>query len=70
MSDPKADPKQNEDSVEEAAVLSQIKAAPYITRKQLAENTGLSDSTVKRVLAELRDKKRIERIGSKRSGKW
>ena len=68
--DPKDDPKQNEDSGKEAAVLSQIKAAPHITRKQLAENTGFSDSTVKRILAELRDKKRIERIGSKRSGQW
>lgn len=72
--DPKPDPKpdlmQNGDSENEKAVLIQVKANPYITRKQLAENTGLSDSTVKRVLAKLRDKKRVERIGSKRSGQW
>ena len=70
VADPKADPKQNSDSANEKAVLRQVKKNPHITRKQLAEKTGLSDSTVKRVLAELQDKKKIERVGSRRSGQW
>lgn len=71
--DPKADPNdpnQISTSQNENLILGQIQDDPYITRKQLVKNTGISDSTVKRVLAELKSKNKIERIGSNRSGQW
>lgn len=51
-------------------VLAQIKNNPLVTQKQMAEKTGLSESTVKRALVKLREEKKIVRIGTKRSGHW
>lgn len=64
------DPNQIGTSQNENLILGQIQDDPYITRKQLVKNTGISDSTVKRVLAKLKSKNKIERIGSNRSGQW
>lgn len=76
--DPKLDPKPSLKhglksegiSENEKSILNLIKTNPSITRKQLVEITGISDSSVKRLLALLQEKHHIRREGSKRTGKW
>ena len=57
-------------SFEEMAILSIIKKDPYATQKQMAQETGKSESTVKRRTAELQSKGIIRRENGKRNGKW
>ena len=57
-------------SFEEMAILAIIKKDPYATQKQMAQETGKSESTVKRRTAELQSKGIIRRENGKRNGKW
>ena len=41
-----------------------------ITRQQLAQRTNISDSTIKREIAQLKELGFIERIGGKTFGHW
>ena len=63
-------PKVQFDTLEEAAVFELLKSNPTITQIQLAEKTGKSVSTIKRIVASLQKKQYIRRVGGKRYGKW
>ncbi len=54
----------------EQKVLDLLKVNPKITRIEIAESLGTSDSTIKRALKNMKDSKLIERIGSLRAGEW
>ena len=54
----------------EQKVLDLLKVNPKITRIEIAESLGTSDSTIKRALKNMTDSKLIERIGSLRAGEW
>ena len=44
--------------------------SPELTRKQLAEKPGCSDSTVKRELQTLSEQGILRRMGAKKTGVW
>lgn len=54
----------------EMIILSEIEKNDTITRQELSKITGRSVRSIQRKLDSLKDKKRLERIGSTRSGKW
>lgn len=54
----------------EQAVVDCIMKNPNITRKEMAEKLGCSDSTVKRAIEGLMKKGVLEREGSRKSGIW
>lgn len=54
----------------EILLLSLLKKTPYMTNIQLAEAAGKSERTISRLLAALKGKKLIERIGSNKKGYW
>ncbi|MCD7818526.1 MAG: winged helix-turn-helix transcriptional regulator [Lachnospiraceae bacterium] len=54
----------------EEKLLEAIRINPDITQKQLHEVTGISISTIKRILPELQKKEKLIRIGSRRAGTW
>lgn len=68
--EPDREPNDEPDSDYDTWILSLIDEDVKITQNRLVEKTGLSASTVKRVLARLKDDNRLERIGNKRSGFW
>lgn len=41
-----------------------------ITSTELAEKVGVTKRTIERIFKSLREKKMLERIGSKRDGNW
>ena len=43
---------------------------PHITRAQLAEQTGVSRSTIQKMISSLKEEKRLERIGAEKNGYW
>lgn len=43
---------------------------PSATSVELAEQRGVTKRTIERTFKTLQEKKRIERIGSKRDGNW
>lgn len=51
-------------------ILKKIKDNPYITQEELSTEIGISLSTVKRIIIELKENNYIERIGSKKNGAW
>lgn len=51
-------------------ILELIDQNPGITRKELAEQLGKSESTIKEHLAKMKKQKLVQRIGSDRSGHW
>ena len=51
-------------------VFSLIKQDNKITAKEISERLKMSLSTVRRKIKELRDNKKIERIGSDKAGHW
>ena len=54
----------------EMIILSEIEKNDTITRQELSKTTGRSVRTIQRTLENLKEKKRLERIGSARSGQW
>ena len=57
-------------TLEELAVLELITKNPTIKQQELAEATGKSVATIKRVMKSLQDKNYIRRESGKRYGKW
>lgn len=57
-------------TLEELAVLELIVKNPSIKQKELAEETGKSTSTIKRITESLQIKQYIRRVNGKRYGKW
>ena len=55
---------------DENSVLEILMKDPYCTSEDIAESIGKSLRTVKRILASLKSKKLIERIGSTKTGYW
>jgi ATP-dependent DNA helicase RecG len=51
-------------------VFSLMKQDKHVTAKEMSERLGISLSTVRRKIKELRDTGKIERIGSDKSGYW
>ena len=57
-------------TLEELAVLDLVAKNPNIKQQELADATGRSIATIKRVMKSLQDKKYIRRESGKRYGKW
>lgn len=57
-------------TLEEAAILDLIKANPVIKQQELADITGKSLRSIKRIMKSLREKNYIRRENGKRYGKW
>ena len=57
-------------TLEELAVLELVAKNPTIKQQELAEATGKSIATVKRIMKSLQDKNYIRRESGKRYGKW
>lgn len=56
--------------MEELAVLELVARKPDIKQQELADATGKSIATVKRLMKSLQDKNYIRRESGKRYGKW
>ena len=54
----------------EKGVIGQLIVDPSLTAVELAKQMGVSKRTIERAFKSLREKKIIERIGSKRDGNW
>ena len=57
-------------SLEELAVLELVAKKPVIKQQELAQTTGKSIATIKRIMKSLQDKNYIRRENGKRYGKW
>lgn len=57
-------------TLDELAVLELIAKNPTVKQQELAQATGKSLSTVKRIMKSLQDKNYIRRESGKRYGKW
>lgn len=57
-------------TLEELAVLDLIKKNPSIKQAELAEQTGKSVRSIKRIIDSLKAKQYIRRVDGKRYGKW
>ena len=57
-------------TLEELAVLDLIKKNPSIKQQELADETGKSIRSIKRIMKSLQDKNYIRRESGKRYGKW
>lgn len=57
-------------TLEEVAVLELVAKNPTIKQQELAEATGKSIATIKRIMKSLQDKNYIRRESGKRYGKW
>ena len=56
--------------MEELAVLELVVKSPAIKPQEIAEQTGKSIATIKRIMKSLQDKNYIRRESGKRYGKW
>ena len=56
--------------VRESKVLDMIRADPHVTRAEIADSLGISQSTVGTVLSRLKSDGIIVRVGSNKNGKW
>ena len=54
----------------ERQLLQQLRREPDLTRRELAEVMQCSESTVKRILQRLSERKVLRRIGSRKMGEW
>ena len=54
----------------ELLMLSLLKQSPSMTNTDLAAASGKSERTISRLLATLKNKKLIQRIGSNKTGYW
>jgi DNA-binding MarR family transcriptional regulator len=57
-------------TLEELAVLELVAKNPSIKQKELAEETGKSIATIKRIMKSLQEKQYVRRESGKRYGKW
>lgn len=51
-------------------ILSAMRRNPSVTIKELQEETGLSESGVKKIIRQLRADNAIQRIGGAKGGHW
>ena len=65
-----AAPKCNSCTLEELAILKEIKSDPRITQKALAEKLGKSERTIKTKTVVLQEKGCLARENGKRNGRW
>ena len=63
-------PKYQFDTLEELAALELVAKNPIIKQQELAEATGKSIATIKRIMKSLQDKNYICRESGKRYSKW
>lgn len=70
--DPKDDPKNDPNKItdRQSNILDLLAINGSLTRKEMAQRLGMSDSTIKRELAYLKEKGFIGREGGKTYGKW
>ncbi len=68
INDPINDPIKLSDR--ERQLLQQLRREPDLTRRELAEVMQCSESTVKRILQRLSERKVLRRIGSRKTGEW
>lgn len=54
----------------EQAVLKAVTSSPYATYQEIADTIGKTSKTVQRTLASLKDRGRISRVGSDKTGYW
>ena len=54
----------------ELKLLSLLKQSPSMTNAELADTSGKSERTISRLLAALKNRKLIQRIGSNKTGYW
>ena len=64
------DPKCQNVTLEELAVLREILKKPDVTQKELAAIIGVSERTIKRRTVALQEKGALKRTNGKRNGKW
>ena len=57
-------------TLEELAVLELVAKNPAIKQQEIAEQTGKSIATIKRIMKSLQDKNYIRRESGKKYGKW
>ena len=57
-------------TLEELAVLDLIKKNPSVKQTEIAEQTGKSVRSIKRIIDSLKEKQYIRRVDGKRYGKW
>ena len=57
-------------TLEEIAILTELKNNPLITQKELALKIGKSERTIKTRTIELQKKGYLKRENGKRNGKW
>ena len=57
-------------TLEELAVLDLIKKNPSVKQTELAEQTGKSVRSIKRITDSLKEKQYLRRVDGKRYGKW
>ena len=70
QSDKKDNPKCQNVTLEELAIINAIKNNPKITQKELAAKIGKSERTVKSRTVEMQEKGIIRRKNGKRNGEW
>ena len=63
-------PDTNLNSVDIEQIFCLIQLNPKIRQKEITEKTGISLSTVKRIMAKLQKEGKIKRKGNNRSGEW
>lgn len=66
----KDDLKVNNCTLEEQAIINILKKKPFITQEEIANKINKSLRTVKTYMGEMQKKGVIERINSKKNGKW
>ena len=64
----KSGQKNSQSTLEQIYIL--IKNNPSITRKQLVEATGKASSYIQRCINQLKETKRIQRVGGDKGGFW
>jgi ATP-dependent DNA helicase RecG len=64
----KSSQKNSQTTLEQVYIL--IKNNPSITRKQLVEATGKASSYIQRCINQLKETKRIQRVGGDKGGFW
>ena len=62
---PEADQKKHEETIIEL-----IKGNPYITRKEIAQQLNIHDSSVKLRLDSLQERNIVKRVGAAKGGYW
>lgn len=60
----------HDENGDEIRILTILQKEPDITAKKISDKTGFSTRKISRIIKQLRETKRIIRIGSDRKGYW